>query len=637
MLETLTPIAAEGLFQWAWLMIAIPGILAGLLLVLGKVTNSFGHFLATLAPIASFILALLYFLDLLKVEESARAVEVHVYTWMYSGSWRIDVGLLIDPLSILFVLLITGVGSIIHIYSIGYMAHDPNRRRFFAYLNLFIAAMLILVLADSYLVLFVGWEGVGLASFLLISFWQERPSAAAAGKKAFVMNRVGDLGLLMALFTMLAMFGSASFVDVSAGADKLTLVWATLIGFFLLLAACGKSAQVPLQAWLLDAMEGPTPVSALIHAATMVTAGVYLVIRSGSIFEVAPAAQLAVAIVGTVTLLVGAWIGCSKDDIKKVLAGSTMSQIGYMMLAAGIGPAGYAFAIFHLLTHGFFKANMFLGAGSVMHGMNDDVNMRHYGGLAKFMRITFLTFSMGYLAIIGFPFFSGFYSKDHIIEAAWEAQPALGVLALIGAGVTAFYMTRLMLMTFFGEKRWREGVHPHESPATMWIPLVVLAIGSIIGGMALNAWIGGWLAPIGAEAPEHPSWLPHWSLIGIITLVVVAVGVALSWFIFGRKEKPVPDEAPDKVSIITTIGRHDLFGDAINDAVFVKPSTLLGRGVALLDEKALDPATEGGAHAVKWTGEQARKVQNGYVRSYGLTMGIGVILIGAALILSQMV
>jgi NADH-quinone oxidoreductase subunit L len=314
-----------------------------------------------------------------------------------------------------------------------------------------------------------------------------------------------------------------------------------------------------------------------------------------------------------------------------------MSQIGYMMLAAGIGPAGYAFAIFHLLTHGFFKANMFLGAGSVMHGMGDDVNMRHYGGLAKVMRITFLTFGMGYLAIIGFPFFSGFYSKDHIIEAAWEAQPVLGILALIGAGVTAFYMTRLMLMTFFGEKRWREGVHPHESPVVMWIPLVLLAIGSIIGGMALNAWIGGWLAPIGAEAPENLSWLPHWSLIGIVTLVVVAAGVALSWLVFGRKAKPVPDEAPEKVSIITTIGRHDLYGDAINNAVFVTPSKLLGKGVALLDEKAIDPATEAGANAVSWTGNKVRTLQNGYVRSYGLTMAVGVILIGAALILSQLV
>ncbi|MCL2471571.1 MAG: NADH-quinone oxidoreductase subunit L, partial [Propionibacteriaceae bacterium] len=337
------PVVASGMYQYAWLLVVIPAAMAGLLLILGKVTNAFGHILATLAPIASFALAVYYFVDLLGKSSNDRSVGLHLYTWISSGTWQINVGMLIDPLSILFTLLITGVGSIIHIYSIGYMAHDPNRRRFFAYLNLFIAAMLILVLADNYLVLFIGWEGVGLASYLLISFWQERPSAAAAGKKAFVMNRVGDLGLLLAAFAMLAIFGSSSFAAVDAGAPKLSMGWATFIGFMLLLAACGKSAQVPLQAWLLDAMEGPTPVSALIHAATMVTAGVYLVVRSGAIFEQTPAAQLAVAIVGTVTLLVGAWIGCSKDDIKKVLAGSTMSQIGYMMLAAGIGPAGYAF------------------------------------------------------------------------------------------------------------------------------------------------------------------------------------------------------------------------------------------------------------------------------------------------------
>ncbi|MDR2929926.1 MAG: NADH-quinone oxidoreductase subunit L [Propionibacteriaceae bacterium] len=635
MLETLTPIAATGIFQYAWLIIAIPAVVAALLLILGRVTNGFGHWIATLAPIASFVIALVAFVQLLGLPSQSRAVVDPLYTWFASGTWQIDVALLIDPLSILFVLLITGVGSIIHIYSIGYMADDPNRRRFFAYLNLFIAAMLILVLADNYLVLFVGWEGVGLASYLLISFWAERPSAAAAGKKAFVMNRVGDLGLLAAVFTMLAMFGSSSFAAVDAGASQLSLGWATFVGFMLLLAACGKSAQVPLQAWLLDAMEGPTPVSALIHAATMVTAGVYLVVRSGAIFEHTPAAQLGVAIVGTVTLLVGAWIGCSKDDIKKVLAGSTMSQIGYMMLAAGIGPAGYAFAIFHLLTHGFFKANMFLGAGSVMHGTGDDVNMRHFGALRKAMPITFVTFGIGYLAIIGFPFFSGFYSKDHIIEAAFHAQPALGVLALIGAGVTAFYMTRLMLMTFFGDARWVKGVHPHESPAVMWVPLVLLAIGSFIGGMVLNGWIGAWLAPIGAEAGEHASWLPEITWLGVVTLLVVAAGVALGWFVFGRR--PVPAVAPDKVSIITTIGRHDLYGDQIIDHGVVQPGLALGRGVALADELGVDPATDGLGWVVQATGNQVRRLQNGYVRTYGVTMAIGVVLIGLALVVSRLV
>ena len=634
MLETLIPQPATGLYSYAWLMIVIPAAVAFLLLILGKVTNGFGHWIATLAPIASFGLAVAYFVDLMGRAPEARAVDLDLYTWISSGAWRIDIGILIDPLSILFVLLITGVGSIIHIYSIGYMAHDPNKRRFFAYLNLFIAAMLILVLADNYLVLFIGWEGVGLASYLLISFWQERPSAAAAGKKAFVMNRVGDLGLLVASFTMLAMFSSTSFADVNAGAPHLSTGWATFIGFMLLLAACGKSAQVPLQAWLLDAMEGPTPVSALIHAATMVTAGVYLVVRSGSIFEHTPAAQLGVAIVGTVTLLAGAWIGCSKDDIKKVLAGSTMSQIGYMMLAAGIGPAGYAFAIFHLLTHGFFKANMFLGAGSVMHGTNDDVNMRHFGALRKVMPITFVTFGIGYLAIIGFPFFSGFYSKDHIIEAAFDAQPALGVLALIGAGITAFYMTRLMMMTFFGTQRWQKGVHPHESPAVMWIPLVLLAIGSLIGGMVLNGWIGSWLTAIGGEAYDHASWLPHFTLIGWITLAVVALGVFIGWWVF---RQPVAAETPDKVNIMATIGRNELYGNQFNNGLVVIPASLLARGIDIVDQKAIDPVTDGTGWVVRTLGDKVRHLQNGYVRTYGATMAIGVVLIGLALVVSRLV
>ncbi|MDR1512094.1 MAG: NADH-quinone oxidoreductase subunit L [Propionibacteriaceae bacterium] len=639
------------LISMAWLLVAIPLGVAALLLVGGKATDKWGHWLATLAPLASFALGLVYFVNLQQGKyvavhdctvdgqcavEVQDAVSVQVYQWVAAGSWSFDVSFLIDHLSILFVLLITGVGGVIHIYSLGYMAHDPNRRRFFAYLNLFIAAMLILVLADDYLVLFVGWEGVGLCSYLLISFWQEKPSAAAAGKKAFIVNRVGDLGLLLAIFTMLALFGSSSFAAVDAGAGQLSAGWAAFLGFALLVGACGKSAQVPLQTWLLDAMEGPTPVSALIHAATMVTAGVYLVVRSGAIYAEAPVAQVAVALVGTVTLLFGAWIGCAKDDIKKVLAGSTMSQIGYMMLAAGIGPAGYAFAIFHLLTHGFFKANMFLGAGSVMHGTNDDVDMRHYGGLAKVMRITFLTFGVGYLAIIGVPFFSGAYSKDHIIEAAFEQEPLLGVLALIGAGVTAFYMTRLMLMTFLGQRRWRQGVHPHESPPAMVVPLVVLAIGSFGLGMVLNGWIGRWLAPIGASAPEHASWLPdfsHW--ISWVVLVLVAAGVLLAWLVFGRA--PIPDEPPKRVSAFTFAGRHDLFFDEAYVKGVAGGTYALGDGVAYFDDHGVDRAVDGLGQASLGFGGVLRKLQNGYVRSYGLTMLIGLLAAGVVLILTRLV
>src|SRR6476661_5830270 len=452
-----------------WLLIALPLAGAAILLLSGKRSDPWGHLLGCAASLGSFAVGAVMFADMLGRAGEERVIGEKLFSWVPVGELRVDFGLQLDQLSMCFVLLITGVGSLIHIYSIGYMAEDPGRRRFFAYLNLFVAAMLLLVLADNYLGLYMGWEGVGLASYLLIGFWSHKPSAATAAKKAFVVNRVGDMGLAIALMVMFAYIGSISYAGVFSAAPRLGEGTLTAIGLLLLLAACGKSAQVPLQSWLGDAMEGPTPVSALIHAATMVTAGVYLIVRSGPIFDLAPHAQTAVVVVGAVTLLFGAVVGCAKDDIKKALAASTMSQIGYMVLAAGLGPAGYAFAIMHLLTHGFFKAGLFLGAGSVMHAMNDEVNMRHYGGLRKLLPITFATFGLGYLAIIGVPPLAGFFSKDGIIEAALGAGgikgPILGAAAILGAGITAFYMTRVMLMTFFGEKRWAQDAHPHESPA----------------------------------------------------------------------------------------------------------------------------------------------------------------------------
>ena len=636
-IEVVTPVAAEGLFSYAWLLIAIPLVSSAILLLIGKAGDAWAHVLGTLAPIASFVIGLLMFVQLLGRDENARAVGVPLYSWISSGDWNISVGLLIDQLSIMFVLLITGVGSLIHIYSIGYMAHDPRRRRFFAFLNLFVSAMLLLVVADNYLVLFVGWEGVGLASYLLISFWQHKPSAAVAGKKAFVVNRVGDIGMSLAVMLMLASFGSSAFVDVNHGAASMPPAIATAMGLLLLLGACGKSAQVPLQSWLLDAMEGPTPVSALIHAATMVTAGVYLVTRSFAIFEQTEAASTAVVVVGTVTLLAGAWIGCGKDDIKKVLAGSTMSQIGYMMLAAGIGPAGYAFAIFHLLTHGFFKANMFLGAGSVMHGMNDDVNMRHYGALSKVMPITFFTFAAGYLAIIGFPFFAGFYSKDHIIEAAFERSALVGGLAMLGAGVTAFYMTRLMLMTFLGKKRWLKGVHPHESPLVMTVPLIVLAIMSFAGGLVLNNWIGGWLNPAFgiAHAEGHAPSLLHVTPVGMVTMVLVAAGIAVAFLIFGPR-KDIPSTAPESRSPFTLAARNDLYGDAFNETVFMRPGQALTDGLLKVEDEGIDGAVNGTGSVVSQIAGQLRKVQNGFVRSYALTMVLGAVVVGAVIALGRL-
>ena len=430
------PTTADGVYSLLWLVVALPLAGAAILLLGGRFTDKWGHLLGALLPVGSFVISLVMFFTLLGRDESDRQVAQHLYTWIDVGSFDVGMDLMYDPLSALFLLLITGVGSLIHIYSIGYMAHDPRRRRFFGYLNLFVASMLLLVLAENYLALFLGWEGVGLASYLLIGFWQHKHSAAAAAKKAFVINRVGDMGMSLAIMLAFVTFGSTSFTVISASASGASEATMTALGLLLLLGACGKSAQVPLQAWLLDAMEGPTPVSALIHAATMVTAGVYLIVRSNFIFDYAPDAQTAVVIVAVVTLLWGAIIGCAKDDIKKVLAGSTMSQIGYMMLGAGLGVAGYAFAIFHLLMHGFFKANMFLGAGSVMHAMDDDVDMRHYGALRKLLPVTFLTFAMGYLAIIGFPGFSGFWSKDKIIETSFTENTWVGLAALLGAGIT---------------------------------------------------------------------------------------------------------------------------------------------------------------------------------------------------------
>ncbi|MEV6285443.1 NADH-quinone oxidoreductase subunit L [Kribbella sp. NPDC051770] len=615
--------------ELAWLLVAIPAVSAAILLLGGKATNAWGHLLGTAASLASFVCGVLLFVQMQGHGAEERSETVKLFEWFSVGSIHVDVTLLVDQLSILFVLLITGVGSLIHIYSIGYMSHDPRRRRFFAYLNLFIAAMLLLVLAADYLLVFVGWEGVGLASYLLIGFWQDRHSAATAAKKAFVVNRVGDIGLSLAVMSMWALFGSSAFASVNAGAEGMSSTWATLVGLMLLLAACGKSAQVPLQSWLLDAMEGPTPVSALIHAATMVTAGVYLVTRSHAIYEQTEAASTAVVIVGTVTVLAGAIIGCAKDDIKKALAGSTMSQIGYMMLAAGLGPAGYVFAIFHLITHGFFKANMFLGAGSVMHGMNDDVNMRHYGALRTSMKITFGTFLMGYLAIIGFPGFAGFWSKDKIIEAAFADNFVIGLCALLAAGVTAFYMTRLMMMTFFGKKRWAEDVHPHESPKSMTVPLIVLAFLSVFGGALffLGEWIVHWLEPVVGHEEHHP---PVSALVmTLITVAVVVVGAAIGYL---RYRQDIPREAPVKVSPVTTFARRDLYGDALNEAVLMRPGQYLTRTLVWLDNRGVDGSVNGLAALFGGLSGRLRRFQTGFVRSYALSMVFGAALVVVALL-----
>ena len=618
-----------GIFDVLWLLVAIPLASAAVLLLIGRAGDAWGHLLGTAASVASFVIGLIAFLQLLGRDSDQREITDSLFTWVHVGGYHVEFSVLYDPLSSLFVLLITGVGSLIHIYSIGYMAHDERRRRFFAFLNLFIAAMLTLVLAGDYLVLFLGWEGVGLASYLLIGFWQQKNSAAVAAKKAFVVNRVGDIGMVLGISLMFATFGTTSMVGVSHLAEGVASGTATAIGLFLLLVACGKSAQVPLQSWLLDAMEGPTPVSALIHAATMVTAGVYLIVRSNFIYLETDTARYFVIGVAVVTLLAGAYIGCAKDDIKKALAGSTMSQIGYMMLGAGLGPAGYAFAIFHLITHGFFKANMFLGAGSVMHGMDDDVNMRHYGGLAKAMPVTFITFAVGYLAIIGFPGLSGFWSKDKIIEAAFADNIWVGLAAILGAGVTAFYMTRLMIMTFVSQKRWRDEVHPHESPAVMTIPLIVLAAGSAIGGvLLLGDWIVEWLAPVVGEE-HHELQIPALALTAIV-LATVVVGILVAWARYMRES--IPDEAPERVSVFTRAGRADLYGDAFNEAVFMRPGQHLTRMLVWFDNRGVDGVVNGAASLVGGASSLLRRWQTGYVRSYALSMVGGALLVVLAML-----
>ncbi|HEU5354376.1 MAG TPA: NADH-quinone oxidoreductase subunit L [Actinocrinis sp.] len=645
--STYAPVAATGVFTLTAWVVALPMIGAAILLLGGKRTNRWGHLLGCLAALGSFALGAVLFFSLLGKAGDARSYDQHVYTWVPVPGFSADAGFHLDQLSITFVLLITGVGSLIHIYSVGYMAHDDSvsgpggRRKFFGYLNLFLAAMLVLVLANNYLLLYAGWEGVGLASYLLIGFWQHKPSAAVAAKKAFVVNRVGDIGLSVGVMLMYTTFGGFAFSDVfnkASTADRNTILG---IGLMLLLAACGKSAQFPLQSWLLDAMEGPTPVSALIHAATMVTAGVYLIVRSHVIFDLSPNARLLVTIVGAVTLMMGAIIGCAKDDIKKALAGSTMSQIGYMILGAGLGPIGYVFAIMHLVTHGFFKAGLFLGAGSVMHGMNDDVDMRHYGGLRKYMPITFVTFGLGYLAIIGCPPFSGFYSKDKIIEAAFSQGGTsgwlLGFTALLGALITAFYMTRVMLMTFFGQQRWVEDEHghephPHESPKSMTFPMIVLALGSVFAGFLFNfgSAFTNWLEPVTGRAEGHS--LISTAILPWITFAVVLLGAGYAWRLYGTRTRPVPAVAPAG-SPLTRAARRDLYGDAFNEAVFMRTGQWLTRLLVYFDLRGVDGVVNGVAAGLGGSSGRFRRLQNGFVRSYALSMFGGAALFVVALLL----
>ena len=616
-------------------LIALPLAGAALLLLGGRRTDKWGHLLATALSASSFGVGVYQLTQMLGRSTEERPVSQKLFDWINVGAFNVDAGLLLDQLSICFVLLITGVGTLIHIYSISYMSHDQDRRRFFAFLNLFIAAMLLLVLGDSYLSLYVGWEGVGLASYLLIGFWNQKPAYATASKKAFVMNRVGDMGLSFAIMIAFATMGTVSFAGVAEQVENTSEAALTGMGIMLLIAAAGKSAQFPLQAWLGDAMAGPTPVSALIHAATMVTAGVYLITRSNFVFDAAPTAQLLVVIVGAITLMFGALIGTAKDDIKKALAASTMSQIGYMILAAGLGPVGYAFAIMHLLTHGFFKAGMFLGAGSVMHGMDDEVNMRKYGALRKFMPITFATFGLGYLAILGVPPFAGFYSKDMIIETAFNAGGVKGIIlgsvTLLGAGITAFYMTRVMILTFTGTKRWDENAHPHESPWLMWLPMAILAIGSVSSGFLLSRGdaLVNWLHPLFDHHEEHEQHLLEPIVVSGLALTMVAIGIAIAFVKYSRQD--VESVAPEDVSVFTKIARQDLMQDRFNETVFMRPGQVLTTTLVATDEVVIDGTVRTVGKIAMGSGSALRGLQNGFVRSYAALILLGAVALVAAI------
>lgn len=669
---------AAGAGSAAWLLVALPALGALVLFVGGRRTDRWGHLLGVGTVVASFAVAVVTFVETLGLAPEARVRNLALYDWIDAGSLNVELGLRLDPLSLTFALLITGVGSLIHVYSMGYMEHDPARRKFFAQLNLFVASMLVLVLGNGFVTLYLGWEGVGLASYLLIGFYTARPLAGSAAKKAFLMNRVGDVGLALAIFILFTQLGTTQYTDVFARAGEIDPGALLAICLLLLLGACGKSGQFPLQAWLPDAMEGPTPVSALIHAATMVTAGVYLVARANPLYDLSPTGQLVVAIIGTITLLIGAIVGCAYDDIKKVLAYSTVSQIGYMMLAVGLGPVGYAAAIAHLLTHGFFKAGLFLGAGSVMHAMSDETDMRRFGGLRKHLPITFVTFTLGYLALIGFPFLSGFYSKDLIIEAALGGSPVRGWLlggsALLAAGLTAFYMTRLMLMTFFGEERWRElspqtspwdpefresgnegstpigpqqpepghdpghgaghgtRYHPHESPLSMTVPMIILAIGSVGAGFLLvgGERLAGWLEPsLGPTVEPESASIPV-GLVPVIATVMMVLGVLVAYLTVGRR--PVPVRRPERVSLPVRAARADLYANAINEHLIARPGTWFARALVYLDNRGVDGFVNGTAALLGGSSGRLRRTQTGFVRSYALTTLGGTIVVVAALL-----
>jgi NADH-quinone oxidoreductase subunit L len=597
--------------------------------------------IGSLAVGLSFLLTVSIFLEFLKLPEGTKAVEKVMYTWISAGSFQAQAGFLVDPLSLVMLLVVSGVSTLIHIYSVGYMHDDPGFYRYFAYLNLFVFNMLVLVSANNFLLMFVGWEGVGLCSYLLIGFWYEKKSASDAGKKAFVVNRIGDFGFLLGIFLIFWTFDSVNFREVFALASKYPVGSGIITGatLCLFLGATGKSAQIPLYTWLPDAMEGPTPVSALIHAATMVTAGVYMVARCSALFAIAPFSLTVVAVVGAATAFFAATMGMAQYDIKRVLAYSTVSQLGYMFLACGVG--AFVSGIFHLMTHAFFKALLFLGSGSVIHGMHGQQDMRYMGGLKKYMRITYWTFMLATLAIAGIFPFAGFFSKDEILFFSLvDGHVVYWGIATVAAFITAFYMFRAVFMTFYGEERFdHHKIHPHEAPWTMAVPLMILAGLSVVGGLVGFPIIEGahkfkeFLAPsitfVHKEA-HHP--MSFEIIMMLFSMGVAAVGIFTAYK-FYLKQPDLPARVVAKFPVLYEYIYNKYFIDELYDASVVEPlkngSEFLWHGV---DETVIDGTVNGSASTVAWLSSHLRKLETGFVQNYALAILIGVVVITGYLI-----
>jgi NADH-quinone oxidoreductase subunit L len=594
----------------------------------------------------SFLIAVLSFIDLLSLDPQHRVFEKVLFTWIQAGSFTAEAGIRIDPLSVIFLLIITGIGFLIHVYSVGYMSHEEGYARFFSYLNLFMFSMLLLVLGNNFLLMFIGWEGVGLCSYLLIGYYYEKDSAADAGKKAFVMNRIGDFGFLLAIMWIFWTFGAIDYATIFPIAhEQFVYGGAAVTGITLLLflGAAGKSAQIPLYTWLPDAMEGPTPVSALIHAATMVTAGVYMVARCNAFFNLAPVSMMVVAFIGASTALFAATMGLYQNDIKRVLAYSTVSQLGYMFLACGVG--AYVAAVFHVMTHAFFKACLFLGSGSVIHGMSGEQDMRQMGGLKSKMPITHMTMLISTLAIAGIPIFAGFFSKDEILLSAYLGETrghlVYWVMATIAAAVTAFYMFRLYYMTFAGELRAEDQHvrdHVHESPNTMTVPLIVLAIGAafagflglpiIEGGHALNNFLSPVFHIPGAPKPHHASLSLELFLMAFSVAVAVTGILVARYFYYTRPDAAKEMAAKEGLikTVYTTL-QNKYYIDELYDAMIVKPAVSISRNFLwkFFDVKIIDGFANGIASFFMKLSSVLRKSQTGLVRNYALAMVLGVV------------